>query len=179
MTIPETIAVGLAGSFVAGIIVYAISGGSETPGFLASLVFSVLIVYFIRRRRGGGLVDPGVPGVARPLERAHGGEQPLDVVLVVVVHEAGADGAVGVEAEEALELVGVVVAVPDRDLVLGQRGGGLGGGAALDGEHQRRGAVAGAAVDGDAGDRVEARRARRLSSASSWARTASQSMPRV
>jgi uncharacterized membrane protein YeaQ/YmgE (transglycosylase-associated protein family) len=61
MTIPQTIAVGLAGSFVAGIIVYAISGGSEAPGFLASLVFSVLIVYFIRRRRGGGLVDPGVP----------------------------------------------------------------------------------------------------------------------
>src|SRR3954470_12610302 len=61
MTIPQTIAVGLAGSFVAGIIVYAISGGSEGPGFLASLLFSVLIVYVIRRRRGGGLVDPGVP----------------------------------------------------------------------------------------------------------------------
>ena len=60
MSIPETIAVGLAGSFVAGIIVYAISGGSEYPGFLASLVFSTLIVYLIRRRRGGGLVDPGV-----------------------------------------------------------------------------------------------------------------------
>jgi uncharacterized membrane protein YeaQ/YmgE (transglycosylase-associated protein family) len=62
MSIPETIAVGLAGSFVAGIIVYAISGGSEAPGFLASLVFSTLIVYVIRRRRGGGLIDPGVPG---------------------------------------------------------------------------------------------------------------------
>ena len=62
MSILETIAVGLAGSFVAGIIVYAISGGSEMPGFLASLVFSTLIVYVIRRRRGGGLVDPGVPG---------------------------------------------------------------------------------------------------------------------
>ena len=62
MTISQTIAVGLAGSFVAGIIVYAISGGSEAPGFLASLVFSTLIVYFIRRRRGGGLIDPGVPG---------------------------------------------------------------------------------------------------------------------
>jgi uncharacterized membrane protein YeaQ/YmgE (transglycosylase-associated protein family) len=61
MTIPQTMAVGLAGSFVAGIIVYAISGGSEAPGFLVALVFSVLIVYFIRRRRGGGLVDPGVP----------------------------------------------------------------------------------------------------------------------
>ena len=60
MSIPQTIAVGLAGSFVAGIIVYAISGGRAGPGFLGALVFSVLIVYVIRRRRGGGLVDPGV-----------------------------------------------------------------------------------------------------------------------
>jgi uncharacterized membrane protein YeaQ/YmgE (transglycosylase-associated protein family) len=62
MTIPQTIAVGLAGSFVAGLIVRGLSGGREAPGFLAALVFSVLIVYVIRRRRGGGLVDPGVPG---------------------------------------------------------------------------------------------------------------------
>jgi uncharacterized membrane protein YeaQ/YmgE (transglycosylase-associated protein family) len=61
MTIPQTMAVGLAGSFAAGIIVYAISDGREGPGFLASLVFSVLIVYVIRRRRGGGLINPGVP----------------------------------------------------------------------------------------------------------------------
>ena len=59
MSIPETMAVGLAGSFVAGIILYAISGGRPEPSFLGALVFSVLIVYFIRRRRGGGLVSPG------------------------------------------------------------------------------------------------------------------------
>jgi uncharacterized membrane protein YeaQ/YmgE (transglycosylase-associated protein family) len=59
MTIPQTMAVGLAGSFAAGIIVYAISGGRAAPGFLGALVFSVLIVYVIRRRRGGGLVSPG------------------------------------------------------------------------------------------------------------------------
>ena len=61
MTIPQTIGVGLAGSFIAGLVVYALSGGRAGGGFLASLVFSVLIVYVIRRRRGGGLVDPGVP----------------------------------------------------------------------------------------------------------------------
>lgn len=61
MTIAQTMAVGIAGSFLAGIVVYAISGGRAAPGFLGALVFSVLIVYFIRRRRGGGLVDPGVP----------------------------------------------------------------------------------------------------------------------
>jgi uncharacterized membrane protein YeaQ/YmgE (transglycosylase-associated protein family) len=62
MTIPQTMAVGLAGSFIAGVIVYALSDGRAAPGFLAALVFSVLIVYFIRRRRGGGLTDPGVRG---------------------------------------------------------------------------------------------------------------------
>jgi uncharacterized membrane protein YeaQ/YmgE (transglycosylase-associated protein family) len=59
MTIPQTIAVGLAGSFIAGLIVYALTDGREGPGFLAALVFSVLIVYVIRRRRGGGLTSPG------------------------------------------------------------------------------------------------------------------------
>jgi uncharacterized membrane protein YeaQ/YmgE (transglycosylase-associated protein family) len=58
MTIPQTIAVGLAGTFIAGLIVYALSDGREAPGFLAALVFSVLIVYVIRRRRGGGLTSP-------------------------------------------------------------------------------------------------------------------------
>jgi uncharacterized membrane protein YeaQ/YmgE (transglycosylase-associated protein family) len=61
LTIPQTIAVGLAGTFIAGLLVYALSDGSEGPGFLAALVFSVLILYFIRRRRGGGLTSPGEP----------------------------------------------------------------------------------------------------------------------
>jgi uncharacterized membrane protein YeaQ/YmgE (transglycosylase-associated protein family) len=51
-------AVGLAGSFIAGIVVYLISDGREAPGFLAALVVSVVIVYFIRRSRGGGLTRP-------------------------------------------------------------------------------------------------------------------------
>jgi uncharacterized membrane protein YeaQ/YmgE (transglycosylase-associated protein family) len=59
MSIPQTMAVGLAGSFIAGILVRAISGGRAGAGFLAALVCSVLIVYVIRRRRGGGLVSPG------------------------------------------------------------------------------------------------------------------------
>ena len=61
MSIPETIGVGLAGTFIAGLIVYALSGGREAPGFLAALVFAVLIVYVIRKRRGGGLTSPGEP----------------------------------------------------------------------------------------------------------------------
>ena len=65
LTIPQTIALGLAGSFLAGLVVYALSGGREGPGFLAALVFSVLILYFIRRRRGGGLTSPGEPPARR------------------------------------------------------------------------------------------------------------------
>jgi uncharacterized membrane protein YeaQ/YmgE (transglycosylase-associated protein family) len=59
MTLPQTMAVGLVGSFLAGLVFYLVSGGRAAPGFLGALVFSVGIVYLIRRRRGGGLVDPG------------------------------------------------------------------------------------------------------------------------
>jgi uncharacterized membrane protein YeaQ/YmgE (transglycosylase-associated protein family) len=58
LTIPQTIAVGLAGSFIAGLLTFALFD-EPAPSFLAALVFSVLILYFIRRRRGGGLVSPG------------------------------------------------------------------------------------------------------------------------
>ena len=66
LTIPQTIGVGLAGSFIAGLVVYAISDGRASGGFLASLVFSVLILYVIRRRRGGGLTNPGRDPRDRP-----------------------------------------------------------------------------------------------------------------
>lgn len=59
MTIPQTILVGIGGALLAGIVVYLISDGSAAPGFLAAFVGAVLIVYFIRRSRGGGLTSPG------------------------------------------------------------------------------------------------------------------------
>jgi uncharacterized membrane protein YeaQ/YmgE (transglycosylase-associated protein family) len=60
MSIPATIGVGLAGSFISGILFWVLSGGRYYGGgFLASLVVSTIIVYFIRRSRGGGLTDPG------------------------------------------------------------------------------------------------------------------------
>jgi uncharacterized membrane protein YeaQ/YmgE (transglycosylase-associated protein family) len=61
MSIPMTALLGIAGSLLAGIVVWLISGGRAGAGFLASLVFTVLILYFIRRSRGGGLTDPGRP----------------------------------------------------------------------------------------------------------------------
>lgn len=58
MSLFETMAIGIAGSLIAGVVFYLIFGDEAAPGFLAALVFSVLIVYVIRRRRGGGLARP-------------------------------------------------------------------------------------------------------------------------
>jgi uncharacterized membrane protein YeaQ/YmgE (transglycosylase-associated protein family) len=58
LTLFQTMAVGIAGSLLAGIVFYLIFGDSAAPGFLGALVFSVLIMYFIRRSRGGGLTEP-------------------------------------------------------------------------------------------------------------------------
>ena len=54
----ETMAVGIAGSLLAGIVFYLVAGDEAAPGFLAALVFSVGIMYLIRRSRGGGLTRP-------------------------------------------------------------------------------------------------------------------------
>ena len=59
MSLLQTMAVGLAGSFLAGVIMWLITDGAYGAGFLASLAVSVAIVYLIRRSRGGGLTDPG------------------------------------------------------------------------------------------------------------------------
>jgi uncharacterized membrane protein YeaQ/YmgE (transglycosylase-associated protein family) len=60
MTIPQTIAIGVAGSFIAGVI-GALLFGRGAGGLLLSVICSAAIVYVIRRSRGGGLMDPGIP----------------------------------------------------------------------------------------------------------------------
>ena len=60
MGIPMTIAIGLAGSFIGGLVVYAISGGRNGAGIVVSVAVSTLIVYLIRRSRGGSITDPGL-----------------------------------------------------------------------------------------------------------------------
>ena len=61
LSLLQTMALGLAGSFVGGIVVYVITGGRYYgAGWFVSLVFATLILYVIRRRRGGGLISPGV-----------------------------------------------------------------------------------------------------------------------
>jgi uncharacterized membrane protein YeaQ/YmgE (transglycosylase-associated protein family) len=60
LTLLQTMLVGLAGSFLGGVIIYVITGGRYYgAGWLGSLACATVIMYFIRRSRGGGLTDPG------------------------------------------------------------------------------------------------------------------------
>jgi uncharacterized membrane protein YeaQ/YmgE (transglycosylase-associated protein family) len=58
MSIPQTIMLGLAGNLIAGIVVLIV-WGHGVPGIVISVLCSSVILYFIRRRRGGGLASPG------------------------------------------------------------------------------------------------------------------------
>lgn len=58
MTVPQTILVGMAGSFLAGLVVYAVSGGRSAAGIVLSVMTATALVYVIRRRRGGTLTQP-------------------------------------------------------------------------------------------------------------------------
>ena len=60
LSIWQTAAVGIAGSFLAGIFWWLVSG-RNVGGILVPFTFSVIIMYFIRRSRGGSLTDPGRP----------------------------------------------------------------------------------------------------------------------
>jgi uncharacterized membrane protein YeaQ/YmgE (transglycosylase-associated protein family) len=58
MTVFHTILLGLAGNFIAGIVVLVV-WHRGVPGLILSVACSSLILYFIRRSRGGGLTRPG------------------------------------------------------------------------------------------------------------------------
>jgi uncharacterized membrane protein YeaQ/YmgE (transglycosylase-associated protein family) len=57
MTIFQTILLGLAGNLIAGIVV-ALLWRHTAPGLIISVACSTLILYFIRRSRGGSLAQP-------------------------------------------------------------------------------------------------------------------------
>jgi uncharacterized membrane protein YeaQ/YmgE (transglycosylase-associated protein family) len=57
MTIPQTIMVGIGGSFLAGIVTWLIFGRGY-GGIVLSAAFATGIVYVIRRSRGGTLTRP-------------------------------------------------------------------------------------------------------------------------
>jgi uncharacterized membrane protein YeaQ/YmgE (transglycosylase-associated protein family) len=65
MSIPATLGVGLAGSFIAGLISWAVFDGRNGGGLLLSIVCAAVIVYVIRRGRGGSLTSPGRSGRRR------------------------------------------------------------------------------------------------------------------
>jgi uncharacterized membrane protein YeaQ/YmgE (transglycosylase-associated protein family) len=64
MSIWATIAVGLIGSFLAG-LVSALAFGRNGAGLVLSVLFSTAIVYAIRRSRGGTLTEPAPPRLDR------------------------------------------------------------------------------------------------------------------
>lgn len=60
LTIPQTIGVGLAGSFGTGLLSILLFG-RDYAGITLSIVGATIVMYFVRRSRGGGLLDPGAP----------------------------------------------------------------------------------------------------------------------
>jgi uncharacterized membrane protein YeaQ/YmgE (transglycosylase-associated protein family) len=59
MGVGMTIVIGLAGSFVGGVLTSLIAGRNAWS-FLVAVAVATGIVYLIRRSRGGSLTDPGV-----------------------------------------------------------------------------------------------------------------------
>src|SRR3954468_24776265 len=58
MSIPMTMLVGIAGSFIGGLLVYLISGGRSGGGLFVAFATTVGLVSLIRRSRGGGVMSP-------------------------------------------------------------------------------------------------------------------------
>ena len=60
MGLGMTILIGLAGSFIAGLIVYLVTDGDgSAAGIILSVLCATGLVYLVRRSRGGSLTDPG------------------------------------------------------------------------------------------------------------------------
>ena len=51
MTIPQTALIGLAGSFLAGLVSLAIFHGRNGGGIILSVAFATLLVWLVRRSR--------------------------------------------------------------------------------------------------------------------------------
>jgi uncharacterized membrane protein YeaQ/YmgE (transglycosylase-associated protein family) len=64
MSIVQTILIGLAGSFLAGLVTWLLFQRGY-GGIVLSVAFATGIVYLIRRSRGGSLTNPGRPPPGR------------------------------------------------------------------------------------------------------------------
>lgn len=60
MSVLQTVLLGVAGNAIAGIVVWLV-WRHAAPGIVISVACSSLILYLIRRSRGGGLSRPGAP----------------------------------------------------------------------------------------------------------------------
>ena len=60
----QTMLVGWAGSFGAGLISLLIIG-RDYAGITLSILGATVVMYFVRRSRGGGLLEPGRPPAER------------------------------------------------------------------------------------------------------------------
>jgi uncharacterized membrane protein YeaQ/YmgE (transglycosylase-associated protein family) len=58
MSIPMTIGVGIAGSFIGGLLMLLLTGGRSAGGLFVAFATTVVLVYLIRRSRGGGVMSP-------------------------------------------------------------------------------------------------------------------------
>ena len=65
MSIPMTIGIGIAGSFIGGLLMLLITGGRSAGGFFVAFVATVLLVYLVRRSRGGGMMSPDADSAER------------------------------------------------------------------------------------------------------------------
>jgi uncharacterized membrane protein YeaQ/YmgE (transglycosylase-associated protein family) len=70
MGLLATMAIGIAATLLSSLVVYAAVGNRYEVGLPVAALFATGIVYLVRRRRGGGLEDPGRdPRTGRPLRR--------------------------------------------------------------------------------------------------------------
>ena len=66
MGIFQTAMIGIAGSFLAGLVLWAVTGDREAWSFILSVIFAAFFVYLVRRSRGGSFRDPGTYPGRRP-----------------------------------------------------------------------------------------------------------------
>jgi uncharacterized membrane protein YeaQ/YmgE (transglycosylase-associated protein family) len=64
MSIGMTILIGIAGSFIGGVIMGVVFGRGGA-GIVVSVACATAIVYLMRRSRGGSITDPGLGGRGR------------------------------------------------------------------------------------------------------------------
>jgi uncharacterized membrane protein YeaQ/YmgE (transglycosylase-associated protein family) len=71
MSVPMTIGIGIAGSFIGGLLTLLITGGRSAGGFFVAFVATVLLVYLVRRSRGGGMMSPDAESAKRRDSRGY------------------------------------------------------------------------------------------------------------